>query len=340
MAKRCYLVVIWFPGFTHALYSICADNAVRFYLVTKQAVFIIFLVFMNFERRDILKAKLDFLEVDDPILFPSLQQKVLRTLTAKRHPLVSSASINLVFQAFRDELTKRGDQILFQIREVFANAYVEDIDNLAKGLREELIKRLESAAAIASSVFLSSTESIRSQIPPHNLPSRRAIAEHLEKQKPGLLAEVDLICAKLRDTQSPRLFLKKGDIFGGNRALRAIFESATKSIDIIDTYLGPKVFDLVEVSNGSVQIRLISDKVDDPTKQAFQDFKQQYGRIQFRLCDLKDIHARYIILDGRTALHIGHSLKDLGKSDSSIEGASSDILQRFEDLWLNARIVS
>jgi hypothetical protein len=261
-------------------------------------------------------------------------------LTAKRHPLVSSASISLVFQAFRDEITKRGDQILFQIREVFANAYVEDIDNLAKGLREELIKRLESAAAIASSVFLSSTESIRSQIPPHNLPSQTAITEHLEKQKPGLLAEVDLICAKLRDAQSPRLFLKKGEIFGGNRALRAIFESATKSIDIIDTYLGPKVFDLLEVSSGSVQIRLISDKkVDNPTKQAFQDFKQQYGRIEFRRCDLKDICARYIILDGRTVLHIGHSLKDLGQSDSSIETASSDVLQRFEDLWLNAKIV-
>jgi hypothetical protein len=137
------------------------------------------------------------------------------------------------------------------------------------------------------------------------------------------------------------LFLKKGEIFGGNRALRAIFESATKSIDIIDTYLGPKVFDLLEVSNGSVQIRLISDKkVDNPTKQAFQDFKQQYGRIEFRRCDLKDIHARYIILDGRTVLHIGHSLKDLGQSDSSIETASSDVLQRFEDLWLNAKIVS
>jgi hypothetical protein len=172
------------------------------------------------------------------------------------------------------------------------------------------------------------------------LPSQTAIAEHLEKQKPRLLAEIDLICAKLRDTQSPRLFLKKGEIFGANRALRAIFESATKSIDVIDTYLGPKVFDLLEVSNGSVQIRLISDKANNPTKQAFQDYKQQYGRIDFRLCDLKDIHARYIILDSRTVLHIGHSLKDLGNSDSSIETASSDILQRFEDLWSNAKTVS
>src|SRR5260370_32863469 len=118
---------------------------------------------MNFERSDILKPKLDSLEADDQILFPSLQQKVLGALTARGHGLVSSASIHLIFQAFRDELTKRGDQILSQIREVFTDANVEDMDHLAKGLREELIKRLESAAALASSVFLSSTESIRSR---------------------------------------------------------------------------------------------------------------------------------------------------------------------------------
>ena len=125
-----------------------------------------FLVFMNFERSEILKAKLDSLEIDDSILFPSLQQKVFGILTTKGHPLTSSASISLVFQALRDELTKRCDQILSQIREVYTDTYVEDIDNLAAGLKGELTKRLASAGAIASSVFLSSTESIRAQIPP------------------------------------------------------------------------------------------------------------------------------------------------------------------------------
>ncbi len=130
------------------------------------------------------------------------------------------------------------------------------------------------------------------------------------------------------------------EVFGGNRALRVIFESATKSIDIIDTYLGPKVFDLLEVSDGPIKIRLISDKVDNPTKQAFQDFSKQYVSVEFRLCDLKDIHARYIVIDGQIVLNIGHSLKNLGKSDSGIEAASSEILRRFEELWSKAKTVS
>jgi hypothetical protein len=69
---------------------------------------------MNFERSDILKAMLDHLEANDATLFQSLQQKVFADLTTRGHPLVSSASGQLVFQAFRDELTK-GRQ-LFYIR--------------------------------------------------------------------------------------------------------------------------------------------------------------------------------------------------------------------------------
>src|SRR5271166_2974106 len=73
---------------------------------------------MNFERSDILKAMLDHLEANDATLFQSLQQKVFADLTTRGHPLVSSASGQLVFQAFRDELTKRGDQIHSQMRQI------------------------------------------------------------------------------------------------------------------------------------------------------------------------------------------------------------------------------
>jgi uncharacterized protein with HEPN domain len=170
-----------------------------------------------------------------------------------------------------------------------------------------------------------------------SLPSPSGFAEHLNRLKPKLSAEIDLICANLEAAQTQRLFLKKGDVFGGNRAVRAIFESATESIDIIDAYLGSKVFDLLEVSGQSAQIRLISDKLrDNAMTQAYQDFAQQFGRIQFRLCDLRDIHTRYIIVDHKTVWHIGHSLKDLGKSDSSIDPGPPEVVAWFEELWSTA----
>ena len=58
---------------------------------------------------------------------------------------------------------------------------------------------------------------------------------------------------------------------------------------------------------------------------------------EFRRCDRKDIHDRYIVVDGVRALHFGHSLKQLGESDSEINSVpSAEIVQRFEELWLKA----
>jgi hypothetical protein len=131
----------------------------------------------------------------------------------------SSSAVELVFQGFRDALTKRADDILSAMQHVFKDAYIEDFVNLAEGLKAELIRRLESASTLASSEFQSSTASIRSQIDHPNMPSEIALLQHLKSLQPKLLAEIDLICANLRDAQTPKLFLKKGDVFGGNRAL-------------------------------------------------------------------------------------------------------------------------
>jgi hypothetical protein len=225
---------------------------------------------------------------------------------------------------------------------VLNGAHVENFDELKEGLKAELIKRLQAAESIATPEFLRSTQLIRTQITHPNLPPPTALSEHVEKQRPRWFAQIDLICENLRSTQSPRLLLQKGEVFAGNRAARAVFESAKKSLDIIDTYFGPKVFDMLEVSEDSVQIRLISDKAPDgPTSQAFQDFKKQYGRVEFRLCDRKDIHDRYIIVDGVRALHFGHSLKDLGGSASEINSVpSAEIVKLFDGLWLKAKPVT
>jgi hypothetical protein len=244
-------------------------------------------------------------------------------------------AVELIFQGFRDELTKRGDAILSEMDNVLRGAYIEDFDKLAESLKAEMIKRLESAVRLATSEFLSSTGSIRSRINHPNMPSETALSEHVEKLKPKWLAKVDLIRENLRATQTPRLFLKRGEVFAGNRAARAIFQSAKKSLDIIDTYFGPEVFDLLEVTQQSVKIRLISDKANNPTKRAYHLLNQQYGqRVDFRLCDPKDIHDRFIIVDGQSALHVGASIKDLGRSDSLICHAHRLDITQVHDLYL------
>jgi len=98
---------------------------------------------------------------------------------------------------------------------------------------------------------------------------------------------------------------------------------------------------MLEVTKQPVKIRLISDKAKNPAKQAYDLFNRQFNnRVEFRLCDPKDIHDRFIIVDGQKALHVGHSIKDLGGSDTLIDSAELDPHKnRFEELWLKAQPV-
>lgn len=306
---------------------------------------------MNFERSEQLIRILNALEANDKSVFNGLQQRILADASG-RGMLLSSATVSLVFQALRDKLSERAEKIVSEIRRVLTGAYIEDFDNLIEALKAEWTSRMEAAKNIASSEFQSTTRLIRnslsfvevvSQNSPHPL-TENTFSEFIEELKAKWFAEIELFCMQSHDSQVPRLFLKAGEVFAGNRAGRAIFSGATRSLDIIDTYFGPSVFDMLEVSSASVKIRLISNRTDDPTKLAYKLFNQQFNnRADFRLCNSKTdkLHDRFIVVDGARALHLGGSIKDLGTSDSLIDAAELELhKQRFEELWLKAQPVS
>lgn len=202
---------------------------------------------MNFERSDILERNLDDLLADDSTLFRSLQQKVLGEMSARGMAL-STSSVSLVFQAIRDEITQRAQKIVSEISRVLDGASIADVDDLAGQLKAELSRRLDAAAQAGSTAFENGTESIRTRLTHPNMPTRTSIIEHTEAVKKSSFAEIDLFCQKLRQSQTPSLFLHAGEVFAGNRAARKIFSSATQSLDIIDTYYGSEVFDLAELT--------------------------------------------------------------------------------------------
>ncbi len=291
---------------------------------------------MNFERSEQLKPILDDLERDDQTFFRNLQQKVLAKSAASGRLWDSSTTV-LLFEAFRDELTERAKRVFSEIVRVLDGAYVSDLDVLVEALKSEWSHRMTRVASVASSKIA------RPQNPDPGLLSETALSEHVESLKPKWFGEIELFCTRLHDTQAPRLFLNAGEVFAGNRAARAIFTAARKSLDIIDTYFGATVFDMLEVSAPTVRIRLISNQADNPTKLAYKQFIQQFNnRTEFRLCDRNTdrLHDRFIVLDGAKALHLGASIKDLGRSDSLIDSAQLDPhKKRFEELWLRAQPV-
>src|SRR5260370_34356355 len=125
----------------------------------------------SFERSEILIPILDDLEANDQTLFSRNIAPPILTRLASQGMSFSSSAAELVFQGFRDALTKRGDDILSAMRHVFKDAYIEDFVNLAEGLKGELIRRLGSASTLASSEFQRSSASIRSQITHPSMPS-------------------------------------------------------------------------------------------------------------------------------------------------------------------------
>jgi hypothetical protein len=75
---------------------------------------------------------------------------------------------------------------------------------------------------------------------------------------------------------------------------------------------------MLEVTGPCVQIQLLSEKCSAPTRLAYLAFRQQFGRIEFRISPGAKFHDRYIIVDSGVSITIGHSIKDLGTKMSEI----------------------
>jgi len=141
------------------------------------------------------------------------------------------------------------------------------------------------------------------------------------------------------------LRLSAGEVFAGNRAARRIFSTANKSLEIIDTYIGigPELFDMLEITASTVHIRIITDKakLTRGARLAYQQFKRQYRRVQLRTAPPKTIHDRYIIIDHLAAVHVGHSIKDLGTKMAEVHPIDAPgTLTKFEVLWSKSLPVS
>ena len=75
---------------------------------------------------------------------------------------------------------------------------------------------------------------------------------------------------------------------------------------------------------------------------AFADFKKEHPNCEFKKCQPKTLHDRYIV-DKNMAWSVGHTLKDLGSRDSVISPLGHDtklgLIMLFEERWKNATVM-
>jgi hypothetical protein len=145
--------------------------------------------------------------------------------------------------------------------------------------------------------------------------------------------------ARISTADRDQILVKAGETFRANRVLREIFGRPQNSLCVIDPYIGPTFFDLLEDARPRLPTRVITSSNAKPNALvAYHSYRKQYGSIDMRIVD-SAIHDRYILWDGQHALHIGHSLKDLGTKDTQINRVTdaAPLLRMFEERWAQGK---
>jgi phage regulator Rha-like protein len=103
----------------------------------------------------------------------------------------------------------------------------------------------------------------------------------------------------------------EGQVFDAYNFVSDLFRKAEKSIVIVDNYVDDTVLlHLTKIKKGA-QVRIVTKSISDQFKLDLKKFNEQYFTIEVK--ETKNIHDRFIIIDGEVLYHLGASLKDLGR---------------------------
>jgi len=103
----------------------------------------------------------------------------------------------------------------------------------------------------------------------------------------------------------------EGQVFDAYKFVSDLFRTAKKSIVIIDNYIDDTVLVHLTKINPDVKVKILTKSISEQFELDLKKFSEQYFPIEAKV--MKNIHDRFIIVDGSTVYHFGDSLKDLGK---------------------------
>lgn len=124
-----------------------------------------------------------------------------------------------------------------------------------------------------------------------------------------------------------------GQIYDAFSLIVSLIHKAEKEITLIDGYVGVETLNLLAKKKENVSVTIYTQKQTRVTKIDAENFNAQYPTLEMKYT--KAFHDRFLILDRKTAYHVGASLKDAGKKCFGINliqdaGIIKDILQRLE----------
>ena len=124
-----------------------------------------------------------------------------------------------------------------------------------------------------------------------------------------------------------------GQIYDAFSLIISLIQKAEKEIILIDGYVDIGTLNLLTKKNEGVSVTVYTHRQTRLSNIDVTNFNAQYPILEVKYTGV--FHDRFLILDGKTAYHIGASLKDAGKKTFGItlindESITKDILQRLE----------
>jgi sugar-specific transcriptional regulator TrmB len=105
-------------------------------------------------------------------------------------------------------------------------------------------------------------------------------------------------------------YFNKVQNYDAIKVVSAIIDKSQKSIEIVDSYIGEEVLNLLEGKNSAVEVRILTDQVSPNLLVKAAAFDKQHGRLAIR--SSRVFHDRFMIIDDKHFYHFGASIKDLG----------------------------
>lgn len=150
------------------------------------------------------------------------------------------------------------------------------------------------------------------------------------------------------EVTSPELremFFPKGSPWDAHVVLRGVFSEARSTLTIVDPYTNGVVFQmLVSRPLLGLTVRILCGVSGPAVAAEAETFVRQHNGVTVEVRQAKDFHDRFIIIDERTCIHVGASIKDAGKTGfmvSRVEdsGNATAILSALAAAWSSARVL-
>ena len=124
-----------------------------------------------------------------------------------------------------------------------------------------------------------------------------------------------------------------GQIYDAFSLIVSLIQKAEKEIILIDGYVDVGTLNLLSKKNAGVYMTIYTQKRTRITKTDVENFNVQYPVLEVKYTNA--FHDRFLIIDRKTAYHVGASLKDAGKKCFGINliqdaGIIKDILKRLK----------